>query len=47
MSAGELKVLLTYLDKGNRGYIAITTVIDKLQELAMETKQDTMLRRFG
>ena len=47
MGMAELKILLKYLDKSNRGYVSINNVSDKLQELAIETKEDTMLRRLG
>ena len=47
LSIGELNLILKFGDKGHKGYIAIQNFIDKLQELAVETKVDTMLRRFG
>ena len=47
LSVGELNLLLKFADKGHKGYICITNLLDKLQELAVETKSDTMLRRFA
>lgn len=47
LSAAELNLLLRYADKTSKGFVAIGNFIDKLQELAVETKIDTMLRRFA
>jgi len=47
LTSGEVQLLLKFMDKGHKGYIAIQHFLDKLQELAAETKADTMLRRFG
>jgi Ca2+-binding EF-hand superfamily protein len=47
LSKAELKMLMKHLDKGSRGYVSLNNVCEKLQELATETKEDVMLRRFG
>jgi hypothetical protein len=42
-----MSLLMKYSDKTNKGYLAIDNFVTKLQELAVETKQDAMLRRFA
>ena len=38
MEVSELRLLMKYADKGSKGFISIANFIEKLQELAMETK---------
>jgi len=47
LSGGELHLILKFMDKGHKGYICIQFFLEKLQELASESKSDTMLRRFA
>lgn len=35
------------MDKTTKGYISISNFLDKIQELATETKQETYLRTFA
>jgi hypothetical protein len=43
----DLNVLLKYMDKSNKGFISVDYFLSKIQELSVETKTDTMLRRFS
>jgi hypothetical protein len=43
----ELSLLMKSADRGNKGYIVIDKFIEKLQELATETKQETVLKNFA
>lgn len=43
----ELSLLMKYADRGNKGYIAIDKFIEKLQELATETKGEAVLKNFA
>lgn len=47
LSMGELNLVLKFADKGHKGYICTQFFLDKLQELAVESKADTMLRRLA
>lgn len=38
---------MKYSDKMSKGYLSISNFVDKLIDLATETKGDTMLRRFA
>ena len=43
----EISLLMKYADRGNKGYIAIDKFIEKLQELATETKAEQVLKNFS
>ncbi len=47
LSNAELNILMKYSDRTTKGYISITNFLDKLLELATETKQETYLRNFA
>lgn len=38
LTGAELNILMKHADRGSKGYIAIVNFIEKLQELATETK---------
>ena len=38
LTMAELSLLMKHADRGNKGYVAIDKFIEKLQELATETK---------
>lgn len=38
---------MKYVDRNNRGYVAIGVFMDKLIELTAETKQEAQLRNFA
>jgi len=43
----ELSLLMKQADRGNKGYIVIEKFIERLQELASETKQEVVLKNFA
>jgi hypothetical protein len=38
---------MKHADRGSKGYICLTNFVEKLSELATETKQDANLRGFA
>ena len=47
MTMAELSLLMKFSDRGSKGYIAIDKFIERLQELASETKSETLLKNFA
>lgn len=47
LSTGEIKGLLKYVDRNNRGYVCSSVFMEKLMELTQETKQEQQLRTFA
>jgi Ca2+-binding EF-hand superfamily protein len=47
LNMAEVSLLMKYADRGNKGYIAIDKFIEKLQELATETKGEQILKNFA
>ena len=43
----ELSLLVKFADRGNKGYIATERFIERLQELASETKAETIMKNFA
>ena len=47
LTGNEMDFMIKLCDKTNRGYIGIDHFVAKIQEWAVETKVDVMLRRFA
>lgn len=47
LSNAEANILMKYADRTTKGYLSIANFLEKLLELATETKSETYLRTFS